>query len=425
MHEPNSPNIITADTHFRTVAASRPKILIALFRLPYPATDGTRYKILYNLVSGLKLSYEVEFFVVHIKDYQASDIEYIEREFGKVHLFYHSKFAFVCNGLRALTNGLPIQAQAFHFVDAQKWLDAHIDEYDAVYVHEIRMTEFFIRYDEARKQKLLVDFNDAISLNYAAGIKKMGLLKKIFYSWEGQRVARYESKVLENFQHFSIVSEKDKQHLLNASHYTGSKDRDFSVINHGVPMVADLAPMDTDKIFFIGSLDYEPNRDALQFLFDTLWVDILEVLPQLELIVVGGGFVAESWKKQKQVTFTGFVPKVFEVVRSCKALLAPIRFAGGTPSKIIEAMSYGIPVITTNEGCAGIRGIIPNQNICVVSSSASSEWVTTIRQLVTDSNRRNSIGHAGRKLVEQYYSRDAAEQSFRDRFQFILKNNLL
>ncbi len=144
-------------------------------------------------------------------------------------------------------------------------------------------------------------------------------------------------------------------------------------------------------------------------------------------MVVGGGSIDEDWKYQKQVTFTGFVPEVFTAVRNCKALVAPIRFAGGTPSKIIEAMSYGIPVITTSQGCAGIKGIDPGNNICVVSSEDAQDWVTAINRVITDDEYRVQVGRLGRVLVETFYSKNAAEVAFEERMQQIARftnNNL-
>lgn len=391
------------------------KILIALFRLPYPATDGTRFKILHNLVSGLMKEYDVEFFVINIKSYQPSDIEYLEHHYGKVHVFHKSKLAYLFNAFPALINGLPLQAQAFHFSDAQQWLDAHIDDYDAVYVHEIRMTEFFIRYTDARKQKLLIDFNDAISMNYQAGVKKMSFLKKLFYTWEGKRVARYESEVLNQFKHFSIVSAVDRGYLINAPTYHGLKDLDFSVVNHGAPIPETVAECDQDKLFFMGSLDYEPNRDAMQCFIETIWPKLIQVLPNVELIIIGGGTTPESYKQISRITFSGFVPDVFEVVRHCKALVAPIRFAGGTPSKIIEAMGYGIPVVTTPQGSAGISGIEPGRNVIAISEYEIDDWVKEISRLINDDEYRKSIAAAGRRLVEERYSKQAAEIVFLNR----------
>lgn len=398
---------------------TRPKILIALFRLPYPATDGTRYKILYNLTEGLKQQYDIEFFVVNIKKYNAADVEYLEQHFGKVHLFHHSKIAYGLNAIPAFLNGLPLQAQAFHFSDAQQWLNAHINDYAAVYIHEIRMTEFFINYSDEHKQKFLVDFNDAISMNYAGGVKKMNFFKRLFYSWEGARVSRYETKVLKSFRRFSIVSHVDKKYLLEQAGMS-SEVVDFSVINHGAPMTEAPALLDEDKLFFLGSLDYEPNRDALDFFFEHVWDEVLSVMPHGELLVIGGGTIKDSWKSKKNVSFLGFVPSVFEAVTHCKALIAPIRFAGGTPSKIIEAMGYGIPVITTVNGAQGISGTQNLENIITLSESDNQAWARAIQKIMSDEQYCRQIGSGGRALVAESFSQESAQAAFRQRFESII-----
>lgn len=406
---------------------TKPKILIALFRLPYPATDGTRYKILHNLVSGLKKDFDVEFFVVHIKGYSLTDVEHMEREFGKVHLFHHSKIAYGINSLPALVNGLPLQAQAFHFGDAQRWLDAHIDGYAAVYIHEIRMTEFFINYSTEQKQRFLVDFNDAISMNYETGLAHMILPLRWFYRWEGKRVAQYESMVLKSFAHFSIVSERDRDYLIDRAGLRSTYDGgtvDFSVIHHGAPMHDAVASRSKRQLFFIGSLDYGPNRNALDWLLGTLWPEVLKRMPDVELLVVGGGLVNPTWKMTPQVTLTGFVSDVFTAVESARALVAPIAFAGGTPSKIIEAMGYGIPVVTTKEGAAGITGAVNGVHALMLPKYETEVWVQTLVNLLADETQQESLAQSGRELVLQHYSQRSAEAAFHNRFSEIINKKI-
>lgn len=405
----------------------KPIILIALFRLPYPVTDGSRYRIFNNLVSGLKKDYDIECFVVQIKQYKQSDIDYIERHFGKVHLFYHSKIAYALNGLRALVTGLPMQAQAFHFTDAQRWLDAHVDEYDAIYVHEIRMTEFFINYSDERKSRCVVDFNDAISLNYETSLAHMNLPLRLFYRWEGRRVSRYESKVINEFKHMLVISERDRHYLLEKAGLVNkyeSGELDFAVIHYGAPVSDVVASRNKLQVFFMGSLDYAPNRNAVDWLVTALWPVLVQQIPQLELLVIGGGKVENAWKNIPGITFAGFVPNVFSAVESARLLLASIAFAGGTPSKIIEAMGYGIPVLTTYEGAAGISGVVHGVNILTLPKHNVSQWVETIVSFLNHTELQDQLAQAGKELIKENYSLNSIEAAFRARFAKLIKSNL-
>jgi glycosyltransferase involved in cell wall biosynthesis len=114
------------------------------------------------------------------------------------------------------------------------------------------------------------------------------------------------------------------------------------------------------------------------------------------------------------------VPSVFETVTHCKALVAPIRFAGGTPSKIIEAMGYGIPVITTPSGAVGISGVVSDSNIFIVPESDTVAWVESIKQLFTNQGLSDRVSAQARALVREHYSAQAAQQRIKERFNEIL-----
>ncbi|NBV42952.1 glycosyltransferase [bacterium] len=399
---------------------NKPKILLALFRLPYPTTDGTRYKILNNVAAGLKKDFDIEFFVVSIDTVRPEDVAHIEQCFGKVYLFHHSRSAFLANAIPALWNGLPLQSQAFHFSDAQTWLDAHIDDYDAVYVHEIRMTEFFIRYSDARKKKFLVDFNDAISMHYQAGVQKMILLKKLFYTWEGERVAKYESRVLDSFERFAIISEVDKRHLLSSPFYRKDAMAHIDIVSYGTPIPDRTGTSNQHKVYFMGNLDYEPNRDALYYFLDNIWPTLHAQHTDLEFLVLGGGHVTESYRQKPNVHFMGYVPDVFSAIESCSALVAPVRFAGGTPTKILESMGYGIPVISTPAGIAGIAGAEHDVNVVALHESDHSGWVAAIERILQDRAYHDRLAQNGRQLVIDHYSLQAAQERIREVFREIV-----
>lgn len=398
----------------------RPKILLALFRMPYPITDGTRYKLLNNVASGLKELYDIEFFIVTIRPIPTEDLRYLEETYGRVHVFYHSVLSFVCNSISVLWKWIPFQSAAYYFRDARKWFEAHADAYDGVYTHEIRMTEYAIRLPEKQKKKILVDFNDAISLSYKASLKHLsgvsGFLKKIFYSVEGNLVSRYETKVLRSFTHFNIVSIRDRQYLLAKA--TGvSQSITFSAIRHGVALPKRGAPLDEANLFFMGNLDYAPNRDALVFFLEHIWPRVKVRLPKLEFFIIGRGKSLEV--ADDRVHHLGFVSDIFSILSKCGLLVAPIRFGGGAPSKIIESMGYGLPVLTTDIGVAALeeKG---GDAIYRASENDIDAWVSYIEKNTSDTTLRKEMGARARAYIQKYYSRETSEKAFQDEFRSIV-----
>jgi glycosyltransferase involved in cell wall biosynthesis len=375
-----------------------------------------------NVISGLARDFELEFFIVTIDNVTLDQIEYLEKNFGKVHLFKYSLIEFGTSAIPTLWSGLPFQAESFHFRNAQQWLDTHIGTYNACYVHEIRMTEYFIKYNESIKKKILVDFNDAISLNYKTSLAQLSLPKKMFYLFEGHRVRRYESKVLESFYHFNVVSEHDRRYLLDSKFYTNEHEIDFACIHHG-PQMGKQSLLDSKEknIFFMGRLGYEPNRDALLFFLDEIWSDLKKAIPGITLYVLGKKGALQNYPEDSQIIFTGFVPEVWDVAQKCNAMIAPIRFAGGTPSKILEAMAMGIPVITTPAATAGIPGLEHEKNILIAPEHDTEKWVADIKKVFDNEVFRKTIGSNARAFAEQNYSSDQARQEFRDIFHKLTK----
>ncbi len=107
---------------------------------------------------------------------------------------------------------------------------------------------------------------------------------------------------------------------------------------------------------FIGNFRHEPNWQAVLRL-KQLWPVLRKQLPQAELHIYGAypppkatqlhapkqGFYIKGWAAQAADAFVNY--------RVC---LAPLSFGAGLKGKIIDAMCFGTPVVTTGIGAEGI-----------------------------------------------------------------------
>ncbi|MEP1307555.1 MAG: glycosyltransferase [Balneola sp.] len=122
----------------------------------------------------------------------------------------------------------------------------------------------------------------------------------------------------------------------------------------------DELPDFTERNHFIsiGNFLHEPNWDAVRFLKEEIWSLIRKELPKAELHIYG----AYSSKKVEQLhnEKDGFLVKgraedVADVMASSKVLLAPIRFGAGLKGKLMDAMKFGTPSVTTDIGAEGMK----------------------------------------------------------------------
>ena len=282
------------------------------------------------------------------------------------------------------------------------------------------MTEYFFDFSEVIRKKIFVDLNDAISLHYKSGLHKFSFFKRVLYKLEFSRLSQYEAAVLGRFSHFTVVSEHDRAYLLGLPKHP--KQIDFRCIHHGIIEQPDTHRQPAgNKLFFLGNLDYYPNKDALVFLFEEVWGKLRSQIPDIELLVIGKGWNDNPYKELPGVTFSGFVPDLWSCIHDRLLLVAPIRFGGGTPSKILEIMAYGFPVITTPQAVKGVPGLDNEKNIVIAFENAK-DWVNAIKNIVNNPEFAESLGDNAREFMSNNYSSSNSQKEYRDVFHSILND---
>jgi glycosyltransferase involved in cell wall biosynthesis len=107
----------------------------------------------------------------------------------------------------------------------------------------------------------------------------------------------------------------------------------------------------------IGNFRHAPNKDAVKVLKEEVWPRIRKVLPDAKLHVYGAysGAVVERWHDPEHgFLIEGHAPSVGVAMRSARVLLAPLRFGAGLKGKLVDAMRFGLPSVTTAIGAEGI-----------------------------------------------------------------------
>jgi glycosyltransferase involved in cell wall biosynthesis len=118
---------------------------------------------------------------------------------------------------------------------------------------------------------------------------------------------------------------------------------------------------------FVGS-NSDPNVDGLIWFLENSWPIIHEQRPSSLLIQ---GNITRNPKIKRAVdravgkaniTLQGFVKDLNEVYAGSGVVLCPIRYGTGMKIKVVEAMSYGMPIVATSAALEGIDlelGLMP------------------------------------------------------------------
>ena len=110
------------------------------------------------------------------------------------------------------------------------------------------------------------------------------------------------------------------------------------------------------RLLFAGNLGFSANTDGLQKFVDEGWPKLRAACPRATLTIVGlnpsPGVIGLA--QQHGFELHGNVPILEPYYQACDVVIAPILFGSGTRIKILEAMAYGRPVVSTSMGAEGM-----------------------------------------------------------------------
>ncbi len=121
----------------------------------------------------------------------------------------------------------------------------------------------------------------------------------------------------------------------------------------------------SNSLLFVGSTQYFPNREAILWLIQELMPQVRRIDSTVMLIIAGTskqdlGLVEDI----PGVRLAGFVSaeELNALHLACDLFICPIVIGGGIKIKLLEACSYGMPVIATKESLRGmefLQDIVP------------------------------------------------------------------
>ncbi len=184
----------------------------------------------------------------------------------------------------------------------------------------------------------------------------------------------YEKKYLPKFDTIITVSQKDQQTL---KHYLPQKN--IICLENGIDKINFLekTPSKIVRLGYIGSFDHTPNLNAVKYFFNQIAPLLEKDKTPYEFYLAGKNdpeFVRKTFPK---IINLGQVEKTSDFYQKIDYLITPIFSGSGSRIKILEALSFSVPIISSPIGAEGIN---INSNYLMIATSPE-EYLQKIKQL--------------------------------------------
>jgi len=381
------------------------RILQITKKFPYPAKDGEVIAIL-NAIKGFKsLGHDIK----------TLSLNTVKHHFDVATLPEHIKQLADFEALEIDTSIKAADAFFNLFTDKSYNIERFFSyEFEEAIAQNLSAEKFDVVFLEGI---YLMRYIDVIRKNTHAKVV-LRLHNVEYIIWE--RLARETTNPIKRFYLNLLVKRLKHFELSNINHADSviavSKEDEDLFKNNGltkpsvtIPIGYDLVRNEnvdfskekSNSVCFIGSMDWMPNYEGIQWFLSDVWKLITAQIPNAQFFLAGRSFpdTLLNWK-QKGVKVLGEIDDAQAFILSNPVFVVPLFAGSGMRVKVIEAMALGRAVVATYIGAESIH-YTDGKNILIADDKVA--FANAVVRILNDSNLRNQIGHHAQELIRNEY----------------------
>ena len=243
--------------------------------------------------------------------------------------------------------------------------------YDVIYLESVFLSPYIKTIRKHTSAKMILR---APNVEYKIWENHTSITSNPFKKWYlnslTKKLKNTEIQSLELVDGILTISQHDAEMLALIGTKTPILNLPFSIESESISTIK------KHHFFFVGAFNWQPNLDAVHYLIKTLFPKIITEFPDAKLHIAGSYTPDSLYQFQSDsIRIYGKVPSVKEFMKNHGMLLAPIFSGSGVRIKILEALSFGIPVIGSSIAIQGI-----NSKACFIASE-DEDYVNLISEL--------------------------------------------
>lgn len=378
------------------------KILMLVPYLPTITMSGgqTRW---YNIVKYLSKKHEITLFSLIKDDSERRFIPELKKYCKKVEVFHRPEKPWT------LRNILLSEFGPFPLLVIRNWSyeerkaiqkELTVEKYDLIHAETFYVMPHL---SETRVPTILVEQTIWHEVYQHHVLDKIPKILHPFFLLDVLKVRYWEKHYWKKADKLVAVSEEDKEEMLKLIPGTN-----VDIIPNGVDtrfyMEKRIERVNPPRILYgVTNFEWLQNQEATEILITKVWPLIKKSFPDVKIWIVGRkipDWLKKMSVKDHSIEFTENIPDARDAYRTATMMVAPIKGAGGTRLKILEAMASGLPVVSTNIGVAGLN-VKDGKEVLIADGYA--EMAEKAVKLLNDRSLAEKIGINGQRHVKLYF----------------------
>ncbi len=398
------------------------KILMLTPYLPYPLLSGGQIRT-YNLLKKLAPKYDVTLFALIKEDSERQYLNELQKYCKKVQLFRRSKRPFtIKNILQTAFSSFPFLVVRNHVPETLRAVEDELqrEHYDLIHAETFYMMPHI---PKTNVPIILVEQTiEYLGYESFAQRTKFPFLKSLL-KIDVAKIKRWEEFYWRNCTKLITMSEEDRQFINQVL----DDAKKIVVVSNGVDVEwfgqkkKKLPPDPT--VLSVGTFNWLPNVEAVNFLVQEIWPKIKERLPQTKLWIVGNAPTKQIFdyqKKDTSITITGGIPDIRDAFAGAHVLLAPVLSGKGTRYKILEAMASGTPIVATE---TAVEGLGVTNGVHVLTESTAEGLANLTIKVLHDPALQQQLAENGYKFIESKYDWKFIAQKLDDIYKDLVRQS--
>lgn len=176
------------------------------------------------------------------------------------------------------------------------------------------------------------------------------------------------------------------------------------------------------SLHFIGSLDWMPNLEGLQWFLNDVWPALHRRFPDLKFHIAGRNMPPSlSALRMKNIVIHGEVESSCEFVAAHSVSIVPLLSGGGMRAKILEAMSLARVVISTS---IGLEGIDARHRRDLFVADTAEQFTEAVADCLLRGRKLERIGRAAAARFHKKYDRRVLAERLLGRYYKLVETEV-